>query len=431
MSRAHWPPPPDAYRRAELPERVLQFGTGMLLRALCASSVDAANRAGAFNGRIVAVQSTPQGRARAINAQDGLFTLVEQGLQNGAPVQRTRLIGSIARALVADTEWEAVREIVAQPELQVIVSNVTEAGFRREAAFPARLTDVLRARFERLPDGPLLFVIPTELFPDNGPRLAAMVDEVVGKGSSSDAFGAWLSTHVRFCSSLVDRITTGAPPPDQRAPLEAGLGYADELLTATEPYSFWAIEGDQAALRTAFPIDLSESVVFAPDIRFYEERKLRLLNGTHTAVAPLAVLAGVRTVREGMDHPRLGVFLRRLLFDEIIPATNLPADAAAAFARSVVERFRNPWLDHEWRVILTNQETKLRIRVVPLISAFTSRRGRAPEGLALACAAHLTCLGLPVDALAEASRLPSFVAAVTRWKQVIEQEGIEGALARD
>ncbi len=115
-----------------MPERVLQFGTGMLLRALCAASVDAANRAGAFHGRIVVVQSTPRGSARAINAQDGLFTLVERGLQNGAPIERTRLVGSIARALVADSEWETVREIAARPELQVIVSNVTEAGFRRE-----------------------------------------------------------------------------------------------------------------------------------------------------------------------------------------------------------------------------------------------------------------------------------------------------------
>jgi len=140
---------------------VLQFGTGMLLRALCAASVDAANRAGAFNGRIVVVQSTPQGNARAINAQDGLFTLVERGLQNGAPVERTRLVGSISRALVAEVEWDAVRAVAAHPKLQVIVSNVTEAGFRLDAGFPARLTDVLRARFERLPDGPPLFVIPT------------------------------------------------------------------------------------------------------------------------------------------------------------------------------------------------------------------------------------------------------------------------------
>src|SRR6266704_1662908 len=282
------------------------------------------------------------------------------------------------------------------------------------------------------PEGPPVFVIPTELVPDNGPQLAAMVDKVAGGREGGDVFRRWLSTHVRFCSSLVDRITTGAPPAEQRAAIEHGLGYTDTLLTVTEPYALWAIEGDPRALRGAFPIDVSpEPVVFATDIGFYEERKLRLLNGTHTAVAPLAVLAGVRTVREAVDHPRLGAFLRRVLFDEIIPATDLPADAAEAFARSVVERFRNPWLDHEWRVILTNQETKMRIRVVPLISAFTSRRGRVPEGLALACAAHLTCLGLPVAALAEASRLPSFVAAVRRWKLVIEQEGIEGALARD
>jgi len=411
---------------------VLQFGTGMLLRALCAASVDAANRAGAFNGRIVVVQSTPHGHARTINAQDGLFTLVERGLQNGAAVERSRLIGSLSRALVADAEWDAVCEVAARPELQVIVSNVTEAGFRLEAGFPARLTDVLRARFEHLPDGPPLFVIPTELVPDNGPRLAAMVDAVAREGDRSNEFRTWRSAHVRFCSSLVDRITTGAPPPDQRADIEAGLGYADALLTLAEPYSLWAIEGDPLALRTAFPIDGNpESVVFAPDIGFYEERKLRLLNATHTAMAPLALLAGVRTVREAVEHPRLGAFLRRVLFDEIIPATDLPADAAEHFAQSVVERFRNPWLEHEWRVILTNQETKMRIRVVPLIVSFGQRRERAPGGLALACAAHLALLKLPVDSLAEASRLPDFVEATTRWMRVLEHEGVEAALAHD
>src|SRR5437588_380588 len=209
IGRLHWPD--GAYRRDGLPERVLQFGTGMLLRALCAASVDAANRAGAFNGRIVVVQSTPHGNARAINAQDGLFTLVERGLRDGAPIERTRLIGAVSRALVADTEWPAVRTAVAQPELQVIVSNVTEAGFRLEAGFPARLADVLYTRFERLPDGPPLFVIPTELVPDNGPRLAAMVDQLASQCEAR--FRDWLSTHVRFCSSLVDRITTGSPPP--------------------------------------------------------------------------------------------------------------------------------------------------------------------------------------------------------------------------
>jgi tagaturonate reductase len=403
FSRAHWPD--SAYRRDDLPERVLQFGTGMLLRALCAASVDAANRAGAFNGRIVVVQSTPHGNARAINAQDGLFTLVERGLLDGTPIERSHPIGAVSRALVADTDWPAVRAAVAQPELRVIVSNVTEAGFRLDAdvarpdptsarapaGFPAKLADVLFARFERLPDGPPLYVIPTELVPDNGPRLGAMIDRLASQWS--DRFRAWLSTHVHFCSSLVDRITTGNPPAELRATLEAQLGYSDELLTLTEPYALWAVEGEPGALREAFPIDVApDTVVFASDIAMYRERKLRLLNGTHTALAPLALLAGVATVREAAEHPRLGAFLERVLFQELVPGTDIAAAPARAFAAGVVERFRNPWLEHEWRVIATNQTTKMRVRVAPAIERFVQTERHVPQGLALACAAHLRYL---------------------------------------
>src|SRR5438874_4965421 len=458
LSGAHWPS--GAYRRAEPPERVLQFGTGMLLRAVCAASVDAANAAGAFAGRIVVVQSTPQGQAAALNAQDGLFTLVERGLEHGAPVERTRLVGSISRALVADTQWEAVRELVARPELRVIVSNVTEAGFRLDAGFPARLTDLLHARFARLPDGPSLFVVPTELVDDNGPRLAAMVDQLAAARERAPQFRDWLPRRVRFCSSLVDRITTGTPARDEHAALERRLGYSDALLTVTEPHSFWAIEADPGELRAAFAIDASpETVSFAPDIGFYRERKLRLLNGAHTATAPLALLAGVRTVREAAEHPRLGAFLRHILFDEIVPATDLPGEAAVAFAETVIDRFRNPWLDHEWRVIAANQTAKLRARVVPSLAGFARKRGIAPQGLALGLAAYLRWVrsrpagdadlplierhwrtatapqGLAASALADAdlwglslAGLPGLLEATTRWLVLLERDGVDAAL---
>src|SRR5439155_1273837 len=131
-------------------------------------------------------------------AQDGLFTLVERGLERGQPLERTRLIGSISRALLADAEWHAVRNVVARPELQVIVSNVTEGAFRLDAAFPPSLTDLLYTRFERLPDGPSLFVIPTELVDDNGPRLAAMVDRLAEGLARGPEFREWLSRRVRF-----------------------------------------------------------------------------------------------------------------------------------------------------------------------------------------------------------------------------------------
>jgi len=408
-----------------LPERVLQFGSGMLLRALCDAAVDTANRAGTHAGRIVVVRSTAEGAARssALNAQDGLFTLVERGLSGGAPLERVSLIGAISRALAADSQWNVVRDVAARSEIQVIVSNVSEAGFRIDAPFPGRLTDALHARFARTPDAPPVFVIPTELVPDNGPRLAAMVDELAERHDRPQAFRTWLKTRVRFCSSLVDRIVT-APPPDQHEGLEAQLGYRDALLTVAEPYSLWAIEADPAELRAVFPIE-SASVLFAPDISFYRERKLRLLNAVHTATAPLALLAGVRTVRDASAHPRLGPFMKRLLFEEIIPATDLPADDARAFADQVLERFANPWLDHEWRIIATNQEEKFRIRVVPLIVR------RAAPGLALAAAAHLTFTRTPLAALAEAARIPEFAAATTRWMDVLKRDGIEAALTHD
>jgi tagaturonate reductase len=458
LCAAHWPT--GAYRREQLPERVLQFGTGMLLRALCVAFVDAANSAGAFSGRIAVIQSTPQGQARAINAQDGLFTLVERGLEHGAPVERTRLVGAISRALLADAEWPAVRDLVARPELQVIVSNVTEAGFRPDAGFPARLTDLLHTRFARLPDGPPVFVIPTELVDDNGPQLAAMVDGLADGFGRGPEFRQWLGARVRFCSSLVDRITTGAPVPDVRAALDRRLGYADALLTVTEPQALWAIEGDPAELRATFGIDVfPESVIIAPDIGFYRERKVRLLNGAHTATAPLALLAGVRTVREAAEHPRLGAFLRHILFEEIVPATDLPAGAALAFAGTVMDRFRNPWLDHEWRVIAANQTAKLRLRVVPSLTGFARKRGIAPQGLALGLAAYLrwvrshptgdadlplverhwrtaTALqGLAASALAEAdvwgvnlAELPGLLEATTRWLVLMERDGVDAAL---
>src|SRR3989441_3274442 len=174
------------------------------------------------------------------------------------------------------------------------------------------------------------------------------------------------------------------PAPDVRAALEQRLGSTAALLPVPGPHARWAIEADPAELRAAFAIDvLPESVIFAPEIGFYRNRKLRLLNGAHTATAPLALLAGVRTVREATEHPRLGLYIHHILFEEIVPATDLPADAALSFAASVIDRFRNPWLDHEWRGSAANQTAKLRARGGASPTGFARKRGGGPPGLAL------------------------------------------------
>jgi tagaturonate reductase len=420
--------PASAYARAALPERVLAFGTGMLLRSLPLALLDAANRAGRAAGRAVLVQSTAAGLADALTAQDGLYTLVERGLEDGRPVERARLVGAVARALVAERDWPTVRALAATPALRAVVSNVTEAGFRAHpddgrapaddaagrapAGFVGKLAALLHARFRALGStAPVLLVIPTELVDDNGRALAALVHAAAGGWPDAAAFRAWLDARVRFCASLVDRITTGTPPAPEHAALERALGYRDALATVAEPYALWAVEGDPAELRDALPLDDGVRAVFAPSIAVYRERKLRLLNGAHTAVAPLALLAGVGTVYDAARDAAFGALLRRLLFDEIAPATALGPDDARAFARAVLDRFGNPALAHAWRVIAGNQTAKLRARVAPVVRAYGERFGVAPPGLALGLAGALVLARGPESA----GRDPEAPALARHW----------------
>src|SRR4051812_46273647 len=141
-----------------LPERAVQFGTGGLLRGLVDVMIDDANRAGAFNGRVVAIASTASGRDARINRQNGLFTLVVQGLERGAEVRECRVIGSVRRAIAAADEWDQVLACARNPWLDVIFSHTTEVGITLDepdaaafpvgapASFPGKLTAFLHER---------------------------------------------------------------------------------------------------------------------------------------------------------------------------------------------------------------------------------------------------------------------------------------------
>jgi tagaturonate reductase len=449
LGGSHWSD--TAYRRYALPERVLQFGTGKLLRAVCAASVDVANRQGGFDGRIAIVQSTPLGCAASLMAQDGLFTVLERGLEAGERVQRTRLAGSISRAFLADADWASAIELVARPELRVIVSNVTEAAMHLDesdllwrggdgavpTSFPGKLTDLLYMRFQQLREGPLLFVIPTEEIPANGPRLAALVSDVVGNSRSRDAFREWISEHVSFCSSLVDRATTGLADDKDRHAIEVSLDYHDELVTVTEPALLWAIEGDPVALREAFGVDGAPGVVFERDIGAQRERKLRLVDGALTAIAPLALLLSLETVREASEHAHLGPFIRRMLCDEIAPSLDMARDDAIRSTAAMMDRFRNPWLDQHWKVIAMSQIAKMRTRVAPSIVAYTAKRSAVPQCLALASAAFLRFEGLVPSAMVDPEfwgcdlgEVPGFIEATGRWLELIENRGMDSVLSR-
>jgi tagaturonate reductase len=375
-----------------LPEKVVQFGTGAFLRGFIDYFIDEANRAGRFNGRIVAVSSTGSSRDAMLNDQDGLFTLAIQGIEAGEPVQHRYIVSSVSRALSARDEWDAVLAVARDPNIELVVSNTTEVGITLDESddyaaapprsFPGKLTRFLVERARAFDFDPRrgVLVLPCELIEDNGSRLRDIVRTLARRWELGPAFDHWLTSSVVFCNTLVDRIVPGATSIDT-------LGYRDDLLTVCEPYALFAIEGD-AALRTrlGFPGDDSRIVV-TPDIQPYRDRKVRILNGGHSILVSAALLAGRATVRDAVDDERLGSFLRRAMFDEILPSLDVPD--ADAFAREVLDRFANPYVDHALIDIALYGTTKLRVRVVPSIIAYHARTGRAPASLAFGFAAYL------------------------------------------
>ncbi len=207
----------------ELPEKVLQFGTGVLLRGLPDYFIDKANKQDVFNGRIVVVKSTGNGATDAFAEQDGLYTQCVQGIENGKKVEEKILNASISRVLAAKSDWDEILKCAANPDMQLIISNTTEVGITLikdnvhaspPESFPGKLLAFLYQRFKVFQGDSSkgMVVVPTELIPDNGKKLEAIVLELAHQNGLETAFLDWLETHNYFCNSLVDRIVPGKLP---------------------------------------------------------------------------------------------------------------------------------------------------------------------------------------------------------------------------
>ncbi|MEO8620172.1 MAG: tagaturonate reductase, partial [bacterium] len=332
----------------DLPERAVQFGTGALLRGFIDDFVHRANVDGKFGGRIVAIASTGSARDRALREQDGLYTLVVEGIEGGQPMRECRIISSVSRALSAVDEWNDVLELAREPLLEYVFSNTTEVGIAADEdsgpddapprSFPAKLTRFLfeRATAFEFDQARGLTVIPCELIEGNGARLREIVVSLAKRWELGTTFTEWLDTSVPFCNTLVDRIVPGAPKGDDVERLRAMLGYEDAMLTTCEPYRLFAIEGDEA-LRARLTWATDSGIIITPDITPYRKRKVHLLNGAHTLLVSVALQLGYETVREAITQPALNRFVRRAMLDEIAPT--LQVDGTEEFAEAVLDRF--------------------------------------------------------------------------------------------
>jgi tagaturonate reductase len=383
----------------DLPEKVVQFGTGAFLRGFVDYFIDEANRDGRFNGRIVAVSSTGSSRDAALNAQDGLYTLAIRGVEAGESREQYRVVSSISRAISARDSWSDVLTLARDPRIELVISNTTEIGIVLDEgdeysanpprSFPGKLTRFLAERaaaFDYDPGGGLI-ILPCELNDENGARLRVIVRQLSERWALDSRFDRWLLDNVLFCNTIVDRIVPGIPRDEECAQLAASLGYRDDLLTTCEPYAFFGIEGDERLRARLGFIGEDTRIETTLDIRPYRRRKVRILNGGHTIVAPVALLAGLETVRDACEDERVGRFLRRAIFDEIVPTVDVPG--AERFALDVMDRFANPHIRHALVGITLYGGAKLRTRVVPTILEYHARLGRAPASLAFGFAAYV------------------------------------------
>lgn len=386
----------------DLPVKVLQFGTGVLLRALCDYFIDKANRQGIFNGRVVVVKSTDGGDASAFERQDNLYTLCVRGVVDKKTIEENIISSAISNVLSAKTQWQEVLQYAHNRHLQIIISNTTEVGLtlvkesihgNPPASYPAKLLAFLYERYQAFvgaADAGMV-IIPTELISDNGKKLFAIVEELAHYNHLDEDFIYWLKEHNRFCNSLVDRIVPGKPAGESLQQFQKELGYEDELLSVCEAYRLWAIEGDYHEKNILSFFAADEGIIIEPHIEIYKELKLRLLNGTHTLSCGLAYLCGIDTVKEGMNDNALSTFVSELMLKEIAIAVPypLPDNAAYEYGLRVLDRFRNPFLQHQWVNITLQYTSKMRMRNIPTLIRYYELYNTAPKHFAFGFAAYI------------------------------------------
>jgi tagaturonate reductase len=358
-----------------LPETILQFGAGKFLRSFADLFVHQANQQGQAVGRVVVAQTTGDARAGLLEKQKGHYHVLIRGLENGVPVDRVEEVASISRALAAASQWDAIREVARSPQLRYLLSNTTEAGFDLDPAdqpgdqpprsFPGKLVLLLKDRFDAGLPG--VTILPCELIEYNADKLLALVSGLAEDWRMPVPFSDWLQSECVWLNTLVDRIVAATP-------VDHPLFQQDPLLTAAEPFAFWAIQEKAKA----GPFLRYPAIVRAPDIQPYFLRKVRILNAAHTALLCKARPRGFETVREAVEDPELSAWLNRLLFEEIVPTLQGRVDSPETFARQTLERFRNPFLKHKFSDIAVHHEKKVQGRLVPTREEFIDRFGRRP-----------------------------------------------------
>ena len=377
-------------KKTSRPIRIVQFGEGNFLRAFIDWFIQIINESTDFNGNVTVVQPLPSGRVKELEKQDGLYTLILEGIENGQLVRSSRIIDVLDQFIDPYSEYESFLKLAENPDLKLILSNTTEAGISYLAAdgketgcpasFPGKLLQLLKRRYDHFKGSEEagLYILACELIDHNGDELKSCLLKLSDDLDYPASFKTWLENANLFYNTLVDRIVPGYPR-EQVEELREKFGYIDNNMVKGEIFHLWVIEGDPK-LTEVFPVDQADlNIILTQDVRPYKERKVKILNGAHTSMVPIAYQLGKRLVSEMMNDTLCRHFLDDFMKEEVWPTIDLSQDECQAFTESVYERFLNPTIRHELLTISLNSMTKYKTRVLPSAIAIYEHYGKLPR----------------------------------------------------
>ena len=361
-------------------ERFIQFGEGGFLRGFTDWMLQIANEKNVFEGKVVVVQPIEKGMCDMLTAQGCVYTHLCRGAE-GVDVKK---IDVISRCVKPYDDFDAYIALAKNPDFRFVISNTTEAGIafvetdklsdRPASSFPGKLTQLLKARFDAKLGG--FVFLPCELIDKNGTNLKKCVLQYADLWELGDEFKSWIENENIFCNTLVDRINTGYPKEEK-----IDVGFDDKMINTSEYFHLWVIEGYKE-LFSELPLDKCDlNVIVTDNLEMYRTRKVRILNGAHTSFVPYALLEGFDTVKSCIDDEKMLAYIRKCVFEEIIPTLDLPREELVEYAENVITRFSNPYIRHMLISIALNSVSKFKVRVLPSILEYIKRYDKMPETL--------------------------------------------------
>lgn len=366
-------------------EKIIQFGEGGFLRGFADWMIQHINEETDFNGSVVVVQPIKNGMCNILTEQNCEYTHICRGSEG----VEEKKIDVISRCVNPYEDKEGFVKLAQNKDFRFVISNTTEAGIayseddREEnypdVTFPAKVTVLLKERFKSGLNG--FVFLPCELIDKNGKKLKEIILKYADDWNLGNDFITWIEKENIFCNTLVDRIVPGFPKGE-----DIVEKYNDKMLNTSEYFHLWVIEGYDGICEE-IPFDKANlNVVVTNNLKKYRDLKVRILNGAHTSVVHYALLEGMETVKDCMDNEKISAFIRKTVFEEIIPTLEADKEEAESYAKSVLERFKNPYIRHMLASITLNSVSKFKVRVLPSIIEYKNRFGKLPENLVLSLA---------------------------------------------